>query len=80
MRNLIVKQVDAFTTHPFGGNPAGIITNGDGLRPEDEAQAAFLDEWIRRDFHALGYSVVRVPVMPPEERLAFVLERVSEGG
>ncbi len=31
MRNLIVKQVDAFTTHPFGGNPAGIITNGDGL-------------------------------------------------
>lgn len=35
MRNLIVKQVDAFTTRPFGGNPAGIITNGDGLRPEE---------------------------------------------
>jgi predicted ATPase len=53
---------------------------GDGLRPEDEALAAFLDEWIRRDFRALGYSMVRVPVMPPEERLAFVLERVSEQG
>jgi PhzF family phenazine biosynthesis protein len=35
MRNLVVKQVDAFTTHPFGGNPAGIITNGDGLNPEE---------------------------------------------
>jgi len=35
MRNLVVKQVDAFTTRPFGGNPAGIITNGDGLRPEE---------------------------------------------
>jgi len=35
MRNLTVKQVDAFTTRPFGGNPAGIITNGDGLRPEE---------------------------------------------
>ena len=35
MRDLIVKQVDAFTTLPFGGNPAGIITNGDGLKPEE---------------------------------------------
>jgi len=35
MRDLVVKQVDAFTTRPFGGNPAGIITNGDGLRPEE---------------------------------------------
>ncbi len=35
MRNLVIKQVDAFTTRPFGGNPAGVITNGDGLRPEE---------------------------------------------
>lgn len=35
MRNLVVKQVDAFTTRPFGGNPAGVITDGDGLRPEE---------------------------------------------
>ncbi len=40
MRNLIVKQVDAFTTRPFGGNPAGIITNGDGLRPEEMMKIA----------------------------------------
>ena len=40
--------------------------------------AGYLDEWHTRDYRALGYSVVRVPVLPPEERLAFVLERLSE--
>jgi predicted ATPase len=50
----------------------------DGLRPQDEALAAFLDEWIARDYSALGYRVVRVPVLPPEERLAFVLETLFE--
>ena len=52
----------------------------DGFRPEEEAVAAFEDEWIARDYTALGYSFVRVPVLPPEERLAFVLERLSEKG
>ena len=42
------------------------------------AIAGFLDEWHTRDYSTLGYDVVRVPVLPPEERLAFVLERVSE--
>jgi predicted ATPase len=50
------------------------------LGPEDEATAGFLDEWLTRDYSALGYSVVRVPVLSPKERLAFVLERLSEGG
>jgi PhzF family phenazine biosynthesis protein len=40
MRNLVVKQVDAFTTHPFGGNPAGIITNGDGLHSDEMMKIA----------------------------------------
>ncbi len=52
----------------------------DGLRPEEEALAAFEDEWIARDYTALGYSAVRVPVLSPDERLAFVLERLSEKG
>ena len=42
--------------------------------------AGYLDEWHTRDYCALGYSVVRVPVLPPEERLAFILERLSEQG
>jgi predicted ATPase len=52
----------------------------DGFRPEDEAVAAFLDEWIARDYSSLGYQVVRVPVLSVRERLAFILERLSEQG
>jgi predicted ATPase len=52
----------------------------DGLRFNDDTLTGFLDEWLTRDYSALGYSVVRVPVLGPEERLAFVLERLSERG
>ena len=52
----------------------------DGVRAEDNATADFLDEWLARDYSALGYNVVRVPVLSPEERLAFVLDRLSEDG
>ena len=31
MQQLTVKQVDAFTAVPFGGNPAGVITEASGL-------------------------------------------------
>ncbi|MBN1884138.1 MAG: PhzF family phenazine biosynthesis protein [Candidatus Krumholzibacteriota bacterium] len=31
MQQLRIKQVDAFTTKPFGGNPAGVITEADSL-------------------------------------------------
>jgi predicted ATPase len=51
-----------------------------GARIEDDAIAGLLDEWLARDYSALGYSVVRVPVLSPQERLAFVLERLSEQG
>ena len=56
------------------------------FQPDDQrveeiaAIAGYLDEWHTRDYSALGYRVVRVPVLPPQERLAFVLERLSEQG
>jgi predicted ATPase len=50
------------------------------LGPEDDVSAGFLDKWLARDYSALGYSVERVPVLSPQERLAFVLERLSEQG
>jgi predicted ATPase len=52
----------------------------DGARDEDVSIAGYLEEWHARDYSALGYSVVRVPVLSPQERLAFVLERLSEQG
>jgi predicted ATPase len=50
----------------------------DGLRFEDETLPIFLDEWHVRDYNALGYDVVRVPVLSVEERVTFILENLSE--
>jgi predicted ATPase len=52
----------------------------DGIRAGDDASAAYFESWMLRDYTALGYDVVRVPVLVPEERLAFILERLSEQG
>jgi predicted ATPase len=52
----------------------------DGVRTEDGAAARFLDRWLARDYRALGYDVVRIPVLPPAERLAFVLGRLCWPG
>lgn len=49
-----------------------------GVRTEDDAAADYLDEWHNRDYTALGYRVVRVPVLPQQERLAFVLGILSD--
>ena len=48
------------------------------LGPEDAVTADFLDEWLVRDYSALGYNVVRVPVLTPLERLEFVLDSVKQ--
>lgn len=34
MQQLMIKHVDAFTTEPFGGNPAGVITDASSLTSE----------------------------------------------
>ena len=52
----------------------------DGARIEDEAYTALFDEWLVRDYSALGHCVVRLPVLSPEERLAFVLDSLPEQG
>ena len=50
----------------------------DGVRAGDDAYAAYFESWMLRDYRALGYNVVRVPVLPPEERLTFVLDKIPE--
>jgi predicted ATPase len=53
----------------------------DDQRVEEIATiAGYLDELHARDYSALGYRVVRVPVLPPEERVVFVIEWISEQG
>lgn len=50
----------------------------DGVRAGDNRTAAYFDSWTSRDYSALGYIVVRVPVLPPEERLTFVMDRLAQ--
>jgi predicted ATPase len=49
-----------------------------GVRDYDAAAVDYLDKLIDQDYRALGYNVLRVPVLGPKERLAFVLERLSD--
>ena len=35
MESIRIKQVDAFTEIPFGGNPAGVVTKADSLNEEE---------------------------------------------
>ncbi len=52
----------------------------DGVRVADDETADYLETWMLRDYGALGYDVIRVPVISPEERLAFVIEKLAEKG
>ena len=50
----------------------------DGIRAGDDESAVYFEAWMLRDYRALGYNVIRVPVLPPEERLAFVLDKIQK--
>jgi predicted ATPase len=52
----------------------------DGARIADQDYTVRLDQALVRDYSALGYDVVRVPVLSPEKRVEFVLETLSEQG
>lgn len=82
-RRLCGLDPNAILAHCFRNRYASVFilerlpVELDGLRPKDDSQATFVDEWIRRDFRALRYRVVDVPVLPPEERVEFVLGTLS---
>ena len=52
----------------------------DGIRGGDDISAVYFDAWMERDYIALGYEIVRVPVLSPEERLDFVLDKLADDG
>ena len=55
-------------------------TNG---RPADAAEAADnrrLHDWLARDYTALGYDVIHLPALPPEERLGRLLDALAARG
>jgi predicted ATPase len=52
------------------------------LLPLELAGARIKDDTFTlvRDYSALGYEVVRVPVLPPQERIEYLLENLSQRG
>jgi len=52
----------------------------DGVRAADDETADYFDSWMSRDYRTLGYEIVRVPVLAPEDRFEFVMHKLSEPG
>jgi hypothetical protein len=52
----------------------------DNIRFDDSQLVSFIHDWIVRDHRALGYDVIRVPVLAPAERLAFILDHAAASG
>jgi predicted ATPase len=52
------------------------LTN-DYARTEDEAAQRKIQELIVEVYTTLGFPVVRVPVLPPEERVDFIVRQVA---
>lgn len=50
----------------------------DGVRYEDDTIADFLHTWTLKDYQSLGYNPIQVPILPPEGRIAFILEKLAE--
>ena len=44
----------------------------DEVRTEDPEKRLLLDEYLQRDYRALGYDIVKVPFMPLKERVSFI--------
>lgn len=49
----------------------------DDVRLEDDAAAQQLDEMFEADYTKLGYSVVRVPIIPVTERANWILRHLG---
>ncbi len=56
------------------------VLASDPVRTEDLETRRFLDEYLIHDYRALGYDVLRVPVMSSIKRTAFVKEALTERG
>jgi len=56
------------------------VLEADPVRTEDPETRRLLDQYLERDYAALGYEVLRVPVMSVPERKAFVIENLKVRG
>jgi predicted ATPase len=52
----------------------------DDVRAGDDQIAEYFESWLLRDYNALGYEIIKVPVLPREERLEFILKTLNDQG
>ena len=66
---IAIKQVDAFTETPLTGNPAGVVTNGDGLSDEQMQKIAremFVSETVYILSPTVPEADIRIRWFTPE--------------
>jgi predicted ATPase len=49
----------------------------DEFRFNDAEHPSFMEKWTRSDYNSLGYSLVKVPVLTPEQRCEFSIEHMG---
>ncbi len=72
MSRLKIKQVDAFTTKPFSGNPAGVITDADGIASRDMLMIAGEMSLAETSFITMSSSpeaIFRIRFFTPTEEV-----------
>ncbi len=52
----------------------------DGIRSEDDATAARLEDLLIETYSQLDYPIIRVPILEESRRLAFVLDHLNAQG
>lgn len=52
----------------------------DGVRIENPQTITLLDKQLEQDYRNLGYDIIRIPVMPTQERVNLILQRLKPFG
>jgi trans-2,3-dihydro-3-hydroxyanthranilate isomerase len=88
VRRIKVKQVDAFTTVPFGGNPAAVVIDAEGLTEEEMqriaqemnlSEMAFVTSSKRADFRVRFFTPIQEIDLAGHPTIATFHALVEEG-
>ncbi|MHB0870273.1 MAG: PhzF family phenazine biosynthesis protein [Chloroflexota bacterium] len=88
MKRIAIKQVDAFTTVPFGGNPAGVVTDASGLteaemqaiaREMNLSETAFVTPCQAADFRVRFFTPLKEIGLAGHPTIATMHALVEEG-
>lgn len=76
IKSLLGKNLYNQTVFVFAPLPSRCFENTE-YRPEDRERSLFLDQWLRRVYAAVGFTVVDVPYSSIEERIDFITQQIN---